>query len=48
MTTLITGGTGFIGAEIARMLISDGQGPIHVAQRSAELGRLSDLADPQR
>lgn len=45
MTTLITGGTGFIGAEIARMLIEDGQGPIHVAQRSQDLGRLSDLAD---
>lgn len=45
MTTLITGGTGFIGAEIARMLIEDGQGPIHVAQRSSDLGRLSDLAD---
>ena len=45
MTTLITGGTGFIGAEIARMLIGDGQGPIHVAQRSPDLGRLSDLAD---
>ena len=44
MTTLITGGTGFIGAEIARMLIADGQGPIHVAQRSPDLGRLSDLA----
>ncbi len=45
MTTLITGGTGFIGAEIARILIEDGQGPIHVAQRSSELGRLADLAD---
>ena len=45
MTTLITGGTGFIGAEIARMLIEAGDGPIHVAQRSSELGRLSDLAD---
>lgn len=45
MTTLITGGTGFIGAEIARILIEDGQGPIHVAQRSPELGRLEDLAD---
>ncbi len=44
-TTLITGGTGFIGAEIARTLIEDGQGPIHVAQRSPDLGRLSDLAD---
>ncbi|MEM7324950.1 MAG: NAD-dependent epimerase/dehydratase family protein [Actinomycetota bacterium] len=45
MTTLITGGTGFIGAEIARMLIQDGEGPIHVAQRSSELGRLADVAD---
>ncbi len=44
MTTLITGGTGFIGAEIARMLIDNGEGPIHVAQRSSDLGRLSDLA----
>lgn len=45
MTTLITGGTGFIGAEIARMLIDAGEGPIHVAQRSPELGRLADRAD---
>ena len=45
MTTLITGGTGFIGAEITRMLIEAGDGPIHVAQRSPELGRLADLAD---
>jgi threonine 3-dehydrogenase len=45
MTTLITGGTGFIGAEIARILINNGEGPIHVAQRSSDLGRLSDLAD---
>lgn len=45
MTTLITGGTGFIGAEIARMLIEAEGGPIHVAQRSPDLGRLADLAD---
>ena len=45
MTTLITGGTGFIGAEIVRMLIEAGEGPIHVAQRSPDLGRLTDLAD---
>ncbi len=45
MTTLITGGTGFIGAEIARMLIEAGEGPVHVAQRSPGLGRLEDLAD---
>jgi threonine 3-dehydrogenase len=30
------------------MLIEDGQGPIHVAQRSSDLGRLSDLADQVR
>ncbi len=45
MTTLITGGTGFIGAEIARTLLDQGHGPIHVAQRSPDLGRLSDRAD---
>lgn len=47
-TTLITGGSGFIGAEIARLLIDaddTGGGPVHVAQRSSELGRLADLAD---
>ncbi|MDH3683944.1 MAG: NAD-dependent epimerase/dehydratase family protein [Acidimicrobiia bacterium] len=45
MTTLITGGTGFIGAEIVRMLVDSGEGPVHVAQRSSDLGRLADLAD---
>jgi len=45
MTTLITGGTGFIGAEIVRMLVESGEGPIHVAQRSSDLGRLADLED---
>jgi threonine 3-dehydrogenase len=45
MTTLITGGTGFIGAEITRMLIEADEGPVHVAQRSPDLGRLADLAD---
>ncbi len=51
MTTLITGGTGFIGAEIARLLLEAGEvgagaeaGPIHLAQRSPELGRLADRA----
>ncbi len=44
MSTLVTGGTGFIGAEIVRMLIEAGEGPITVAQRSTDLGRLSDLA----
>jgi len=45
MSTLITGGTGFIGAEIVRLLVEAGEGPIHVAQRSPDLGRLADLAD---
>ncbi len=34
MSILITGGTGFIGAEIVRMLLDQGRGPIHVAHRS--------------
>jgi threonine 3-dehydrogenase len=45
MTTLITGGTGFIGAEIVRMLIERGEGPIHVAYRSGNFGRLAGLED---
>ena len=44
MSILVTGGTGFIGAEIVRMLIAAGEGPITVAQRSTDLGRLADLA----
>ncbi|MGY9073882.1 MAG: NAD-dependent epimerase/dehydratase family protein [Acidimicrobiales bacterium] len=45
MSTLITGGTGFIGAEIVRMLLERGDGPIHVAHRSGNLGRLSGVED---
>ncbi len=45
MRTLVTGGTGFIGAEIVRMLVERGEGPIHVAHRSGNLGRLADLTD---
>jgi len=45
MTTLITGGTGFIGAEIVKMLLARGEGPIHVAHRSGNLGRLVDVED---
>jgi len=44
MTTLITGGTGFIGAEIARMLIDTGE-EVHIAHRSGNLGRLEGIAD---
>jgi threonine 3-dehydrogenase len=45
MSTLITGGTGFIGAEIVRMLIERDDGPVHVAHRSGNFGRLSGLED---
>lgn len=45
MSILVTGGTGFIGAEIVRMLADRGEGPIHVAHRSGNLGRLSELTD---
>ena len=44
MSTLITGGTGFIGAEIARMLVANGA-DVHVAHRSGNLGRLEGIAD---
>ena len=43
MSILVTGGTGFIGAEIVRMLVERGDGPVHVAHRSGNLGRLADL-----
>jgi threonine 3-dehydrogenase len=41
----VTGGTGFIGAQIVRLLVERGDGPIHVAHRSGNLGRLGSLAD---
>ncbi|MCC6434494.1 MAG: NAD-dependent epimerase/dehydratase family protein [Acidimicrobiales bacterium] len=45
MTTLVTGGTGFIGAEIVRMLLDRGEGPIAATHRSNNLGRLAGLED---
>jgi threonine 3-dehydrogenase len=45
MSVLVTGGTGFIGAEIVRLLHSRGDGPIHVAHRSGNVGRLGPLAE---
>jgi threonine 3-dehydrogenase len=45
MTILITGGTGFIGAEIVRMLLDREAGPIHVAHRSGNFDRLADVVD---
>jgi threonine 3-dehydrogenase len=44
MTVLVTGGTGFIGAEIVRLLHERGDGPIHVASRTGNTGRLGELA----
>ncbi|MFV2039403.1 MAG: NAD-dependent epimerase/dehydratase family protein [Acidimicrobiales bacterium] len=45
MSILITGGSGFIGAEIAQMLSARGDGPIHVSNRSGNFERLGPLAD---
>ena len=44
MSTLITGGSGFIGAEIARMLIDSGE-EVHIAHRSGNLGRVEGIAE---
>lgn len=44
MSILVTGGNGFIGAEIVRLLHARGDGPLHVAQRSADLGRLREAS----
>ncbi len=45
MSILITGGTGFIGAEIARVLHERGDGPLHIAHRSSNFDRLGPIAD---
>ena len=46
MRTLITGGTGFIGAEIARMILAaDPDADLHVTTRSNNLGRLAGIED---
>jgi threonine 3-dehydrogenase len=45
MSILITGGTGFIGAEIVRQLLARDEGEIHVLHRSGNFQRLQDLAD---
>lgn len=45
MSTLITGGTGFIGAEIVKMLHARDEGPIHVANRSGDFTRLGSIVD---
>ncbi len=45
MSILITGGTGFVGAEIARQLLAQGETEIHVLHRSGNFQRLQDIAD---
>jgi threonine 3-dehydrogenase len=45
MSILVTGGTGFIGAEIARQLLARDQAQIHVLHRHGNFQRLEDLAD---
>jgi len=45
MSILITGGTGFIGAEIVRMLVGQGHDDVIVAHRSGNFDRISDVLD---
>lgn len=45
MSILVTGGNGFIGAEIVRLLHECGDEPLHVTHRSGNLTRLGSLAD---
>jgi threonine 3-dehydrogenase len=42
---LITGGTGFIGAEIVRQLLAGGEEQIHVLHRSGNFQRLQDVLE---
>jgi nucleoside-diphosphate-sugar epimerase len=45
MAVLITGGTGFIGAEIARQLVAHGVPEIFVLHRRSNIERLVDIAE---
>src|SRR5947209_1043404 len=45
MTTLITGGTGFIGAEVVRLLLNRGEQRPVVFHMSGNTQRLDDVAD---
>jgi threonine 3-dehydrogenase len=45
MSILITGGTGFIGAELVRQLLARDEAEIHVLHRSGNFQRLQDVVD---
>lgn len=45
MSILITGGTGFIGAEIVRQLVHAGHTDVIVAHRSGNFARIADVLD---
>jgi nucleoside-diphosphate-sugar epimerase len=45
MSILITGSTGFIGAEIVRQLLARGEDEIRALHRSGNFQRLQDVAD---
>ena len=45
MSILVTGGTGFIGAEIVRRLVAAGENDVVVAHRSGNFERIADVLD---
>lgn len=45
MSVLITGGTGFIGAEVTQQLLDQGEKEIHVLHRSGNFQRVAHLID---
>jgi nucleoside-diphosphate-sugar epimerase len=45
MTILVTGGNGFIGSQIVRLLHDRGHEPVHATHRSANVSRLGAVAD---